>query len=60
MSKANSEDPNKMPQNAAFKGIYFVIYGFISEFTDKGHFQYHTNLKGFKRGLTCIQHNFFH
>ena len=22
-----------------FKGIYFVIYGIISEFTDKGQFQ---------------------
>ena len=29
-----------------FKGIYFVIYGIISEFTDKGQFQYLTNLKG--------------
>ena len=28
------------------KGIYFVIYGIISESTDKGQFQYHTNLKG--------------
>ena len=28
------------------KGIYFVIYGIISEFTDKGQFQYLTNLKG--------------
>ena len=27
------------------KGIYFVIYGSISEFTDKGQFQYLTNLK---------------
>ena len=26
------------------KGIYFVIYGIISEFTDKGQFQYITNL----------------
>ena len=25
------------------KGIYFVIYGIISEFTDKGQFQYLTN-----------------
>ena len=30
----------------ALKGIYFVIYGIISEFTDKGQFQYLTNLKG--------------
>ena len=28
------------------KGIYFVIYGIISEFTDNGQFQYLTNLKG--------------
>ena len=27
------------------KGIYFVIYGIICEFTDKGQFQYLTNLK---------------
>ena len=33
-----------------------MIYGIISEFTDKGQFQYLTNLKGLKRGLTCI-HN---
>ena len=26
-----------------FKGIYFVIYGIISEFTDKGQCQYLTN-----------------
>ena len=34
----------------AFKGIYFVIYGIISEFTDKGQFQYLTNLKGPQKG----------
>ena len=28
------------------KGIYYVIYGIISEFTDKGQFHYLTNLKG--------------
>ena len=28
-----------------FKDIYFVIYGIISDFTDKGQFQYLTNLK---------------
>ena len=33
-----------------FKGIYFVIYGIISEFTDKGQFQYHSNLKGPQEG----------
>ena len=38
-----------------------MIYGIISEFTDKGQFQYLTNLKGPQEGgLTCIQHNFFH
>ena len=39
--------------------IYFVIYGTISEFTDKGQFQYLTNLKGHQEGLTCMQHNSF-
>ena len=33
------------------KGIYFVIYGIISEFTDKGQFQYLTNLKGPQEGI---------
>ena len=33
-----------------FKGIYFVIYGIISEFTDKGQFQYLSNLKGPQEG----------
>ena len=32
------------------KGIYFVIYGIISEFTDKGQFQYLRNLKGPQEG----------
>ena len=33
------------------KNIYFVIYGIISEFTDKGQFQYLTSLiKGASRG----------
>ena len=34
------------------KGIYFAIhvYGIISEFTDKGQFQYLTNLKGPQEG----------
>ena len=32
------------------KGTYFVIYGIISEFTDKGQFQYLTNLKGPQEG----------
>ena len=39
--------------------IYFVIYGLISEFTDKGQFHYLTKLKGLKWGITCIQHDFF-
>ena len=33
-----------------FKDIYFVIYGIISDFTDKGQFQYLTNLKGAQEG----------
>ena len=39
-----------------------MIYGIISEFTDKGKFQYLTNLKGPQEYelLTCIQNNFFH
>ena len=44
----------------SLKDIYFVIYGIISDFTDKGQFQYVTNLRGLKRGLTCIQHKIFH
>ena len=32
------------------KGIYFVIYGIISELTDEGQFQYLTNLKGPQEG----------
>ena len=48
------------PSNRLLKTLYFVIYGFTSDFTDKGQFQYLTNLKGPQEGLTCIQHNFFH
>ena len=33
-----------------FKDIYFVIYGIISDFTDKEQFQYLTNLKGPQEG----------
>ena len=33
-----------------FKGVYFVKYGIISEFTDKGQFQHLTNLKGPQEG----------
>ena len=36
--------------NITFKDIYFVIYGNISEFTDKGQLQYLTNLKGPQEG----------
>ena len=43
-----------------FKDTYFVIYGIISEFTDKGNFtslpgqfQYLTLLRGLQGGLTC-------
>ena len=32
------------------KDKYFVIYGIISDFTDKGQFQYLTNLKGPQEG----------
>ena len=32
------------------KDIYFVIYGIIRDFTDKGQFQYLTNLKGPQEG----------
>ena len=39
-----------MPICTFIKGIYFVIYGIISEFTDKGQFQYLTNLKGPQKG----------
>ena len=42
------------------KDTYFVIYGIISEFTDKGkftslpgQFQYLTFLRGLQGGLTC-------
>ena len=34
----------------SLKDIYFVISGIISEFTDKGQFQYLTNLKGPQEG----------
>ena len=33
-----------------FKDIYFVIYGIISDFSDKGQLQYLTNLKGPQEG----------
>ena len=39
-----------MMDSIYLKGIYFVIYGIISEFTDKGQFQYITNLKGPQEG----------
>ena len=34
----------------AIKDIYFVIYGIIKYFTDKGQIQYLTNLKGPQEG----------
>ena len=37
-------------RSSLIKGIYFVIYGIISEYTDKGQFQYLTNLKGPQKG----------
>ena len=37
-----------------------MIYGIISEFTDKGQFQYLTNLKGPQEGTYLYEHNFFH
>ena len=40
----------RVNSNLTFKDIYFVIYGIISEFTDKGQFQYLTNLKGPQEG----------
>ena len=43
-----------------FKDTYFVIYGIISEFTDKGNFtsvpgqfEYLTLLRGLQGGLIC-------
>ena len=42
----------------AIKGIYFVIYGIISEFTDKGQFQYLTNLKGPQEGTNLYTTQF--
>ena len=33
-------------EKSILKDIYFVIYGIISEFTDKGQFHYLTKLKG--------------
>ena len=44
-----SVDSDK-PVQPTFKGIYFVIYGIISEISDKGQFQYLTNLKGPQEG----------
>ena len=41
------------------KDIYFVIYGIISDFTDKGQFQYLTNLKGPQEGTYLYATQFF-
>ena len=49
----NEKDHDKLPMLCWFlklKDIYFVIYGIISDFTDKGQFQYLTNLKGPQEG----------
>ena len=40
----------KLPSMLRVKDIYFVTYGIISDFTDKGQFQYLTNLKGPQEG----------
>ena len=66
---AGSPDPPRKSQKYRFfsntgpdplKDTYFVIYGIISEFTDKGNFtslpgqfQYLTLLRGLQGGLTC-------
>ena len=42
--------PSLYMYKANIKDIYFVIYGIISDFTDKGQFQYLTNLKGPQEG----------
>ena len=44
------------------KDIFSCPIEIINGLTVKGQFQYLTKLKGLgiKRGLTCIQHNFFH
>ena len=41
------------------KGIGYCRIEIIKGLTDKEQFQYLTNLKGLKWGITCIQHNFF-
>ena len=38
--------PSLLPTLGCVKDIYFVIYGIISESTDKGQFHYLSNLKG--------------
>ena len=38
--------PERLTCAFILKDIYFVIYGIISEFTDKGQFHYLTKLKG--------------
>ena len=40
--------------------MYSCLIEIIKGLTDKGQFQYLTKLRGLKRGLTCIQHKFFH
>ena len=47
---ADNKKHEKFPRMQRVKDIYFVIYGIISDFTDKGQFQYLTNLKGPQEG----------
>ena len=42
------------------KGVYSCPIEIIKGFTDKGQFLYLTGLKGPEKGLTCLQHDFFH
>ena len=44
----------------AVKGIDHCPIEIIKGLTDKGQFQYLTNLKGPKWEITCMQHNVFH
>ena len=46
LTSVDSDEPVQPP----FKDIYCVIYGIISEFTDKGQFHYLTKLKGHQVG----------
>ena len=57
---ARAKNRKVFKQHLLLKDTYFVIYGIISEFTDKGiftslpgQFQYLTLLRGLQGGLTC-------